>query len=74
MTTTEESVNAWLCSIWRHAHEDNDWGRAADCLYGAVQSCIWNGDSDGYADYKTLLSVAYEHRIKAAFVTHKEAA
>jgi hypothetical protein len=58
----------WICSDWQFAQKfdtPSDWKNVCDELYGACQACIASSVNDAYDDYKTLLTLAREHRFNA---------
>ena len=63
----------WICSDWQTAHNfdtPSDWKNVCDELYGACQACIGLGMTDDYVEYKTLLTIAREHRFNAVGVPY----
>lgn len=58
----EKAIATWIVSDWHRAQQTGSWDRVCDFLYGAIQSCVWNGDDEGYETYKTLVELARELR------------
>jgi hypothetical protein len=58
----------WICSDWQFAQKfdtPKDWNDVCAEIYGACQACISLGENGAYDEYKTLLTIAKEHRFNA---------